>query len=129
MPIPEIGVSGAAIGSVICHIIAFGVSFIALRKSIKIEFDFIKCIFKPIIATIIMTVCSLFIYNNLGCILQGHISSQERIITLFAIASAVITYILSVICLKILTKEEIYMLPAGEKIYEVLVKMKIYKKA
>lgn len=100
-----------------------------LRKSIKFEFNFIKCIFKPIIATIIMTVCSLFIYTNLGNILQGHIVGAGKITTLIAIISAVVIYLLSIICLKILTKEEIYMLPYGEKIYKFLTKVKIYKKA
>ncbi len=126
---PEIGINGAAIGSVVCHIIAFLISFIALKRNIKIEFKFIRCIFKPIIATIIMTVCSLFVYTNLGEVLLGHINGSEKITTLVAIITAGIMYVLSIFLLKILTKEELCMLPYGKKIYRILVKMRIYKKA
>ena len=63
IPIPEIGVNGAAIGSVVCHIISFIIAFWVLKKYIKIDFSFVKCIFKPIMATLMMTVVSYFIYN------------------------------------------------------------------
>lgn len=121
IPISEIGVNGAAIGSVVCHIVSFLIGFVVLSKYIKIDFGFIKCIFKPIMATIMMTIVSYFIYMNLSNVIQ------DRVATLIAIILAVIIYGILVIILKIFSKDEILMLPYGEKLYEVLIKMGIYK--
>jgi hypothetical protein len=38
-----------------------------------------------------------------------------------------VVYLISVFALKILSKDEILMLPKGEKIYNLLVKLKFYK--
>lgn len=62
VPIPEIGVNGAAIASVVCHIIAFSIAITALRKNIKLNLTFSKFVIKPIISVAIMAVCSYFIY-------------------------------------------------------------------
>lgn len=119
--IPEIGVNGAAIGSVVCHIISFTIGFFILKKYVKIDFKFIKCIFKPIMATLMMAVVSYFIYINLNSIISN------RIATLISIIIAVIIYAVLVILLKIFTKEEILMLPYGEKICNFLTITGIYK--
>ena len=40
MPIPEIGVNGAAIASVACHLVAFTIAITSLRKNIKLDLSF-----------------------------------------------------------------------------------------
>jgi stage V sporulation protein B len=121
IPIQGIGVNGAAIASVVCHIISFAIGFSVLRKNIKIDFEFIKCIIKPIIATIIMAISSYYIYLKLQLIIP------ERISTIIALVIAIFIYATSVVILKILRKEEILMLPYGEKTYRALQKVGIYK--
>lgn len=120
VPIPTIGINGAAIASVVCHAIAFFISIIVLRKTIKLNLTFSKFVIKPLIATFIMGICSYFIYSILVGIIAGSLA------TIIAIITAVIVYIISVIVLKIFTKEEIFMIPFGTKIYKILEKSKIY---
>ena len=48
---PNIGVYGAAIGSVACHMVAFTIAFTALRKYIKLDLTFSKFVVKPVLAT------------------------------------------------------------------------------
>lgn len=50
----------------------------------------------------------------------------KKLATIIAIVIAVIIYALAIIALKVFTKEEIQMMPAGEKIWKVLEKLKIY---
>ena len=121
VPIEQIGVLGAAFSSVVCHIISFTIGFSVLRKYMKLDLKITKAIIKPIIATVMMAVCSYFIYIKLCIIIP------ERISTVIALIMAVIIYMLAVIVLKIFTKEDIYMIPYGQKIYKILTKMKIYK--
>lgn len=65
MPIPEIGVNGAAWGSVACHLVAFTIAISSLRKNIKLDLTVSKFIIKPIIAVAIMGICSYFSYVTL----------------------------------------------------------------
>ena len=118
--IPSIGVYGAAWGSVACHVVAFCIAFTLLRKNIKLNLTFSKFVVKPIIATVIMGICSYFVY----LVLKGIII--ERLATIVAILVAVIIYVLSVVILKIFTKEELKMMPTGDKIVKILEKIKIY---
>ena len=64
VPIPSIGVNGAAWASVACHVVAFSIAFTALRKNIKLNLTFSKFVIKPILATAIMGICSYFIYSS-----------------------------------------------------------------
>lgn len=120
VPIPEIGVNGAAWGSVACHLVAFTIAITSLRKHIKINLTFSKFILKPILATFIMGICSYFIY----LLLTGIIA--QRLATILAIAFAVIIYVVAIVALKVFSKEEILLMPAGDKISKLLERLKIY---
>ena len=120
VPIPSIGVNGAAIASEACHLIAFIISIMALKKVIKIKLGIRRFVIKPILATIIMGICSYFIYSSLLGIIT------QTLATIIAIVSAFIIYALAVVVLHIFSKQEIKMLPAGNKICMILEKLKIY---
>lgn len=118
--IPSIGVYGAAWGSVACHLVAFCIVFTMLRKNIKLNLTFSKFVIKPVIATAIMGICSYFIYLALKGIII------ERLATIIALFVAVVIYTLAIVVLKIFTKDEFKMMPAGDKIVKFLEKIKIY---
>ncbi len=120
VPIPEIGVNGAAIASVACHLIAFMIAITALRKNIKLDLTFSKFVLKPILAVIMMGICSYFIYLTLSGIIM------QKLATILAIVVAVVIYALAIIVLKVFSKEEMLLLPGGNKIYNILEKLKIY---
>lgn len=115
------GINGAAIGTVLCYIIADTIAFIVLKRSIKIKTGVVKFVIKPILASIIMAIISYGLYINIIGIIGA------KLATIISLVVAVIVYGLSVAVLKILTKEEVLMLPLGNKIYKMLNKMKIYE--
>ena len=96
------------------------ISIMALKRTIKLKLGFRRFVIKPILATIIMAICSYFIYS----LLLGIIA--EKLATIIAISSAIIIYALAVVVLHVFTKQEIKMLPAGNKICMILEKLKIY---
>ena len=122
VPNPTFGVNGAAIASVVNNFFAFLLSFIVLRRTIKLNLNFIKFIVKPIIATAVMCVCSYAVY----ILLAGMISA--KLATIIALLFAVVIYVVMVVILKIFEEEEITMIPFGTKIYKILQKLGIYKK-
>lgn len=120
LPIPELNVYGAAIGSIACHMVAFLIVFNVLKRNVKLNLPFKKFILKPALATGIMAVCSYTMFLIVNSIIPGNGA------TIIAMLFAVIIYVLSVVVLKIYNKEDIYMLPKGEKIYKLLEKIKLY---
>ncbi len=67
-----------------------------------------------------MGICSYYTYLALSGIIA------VKLATIISIIIAVVIYALAIIALKIFTKEEILMMPAGEKICNILTKLKIY---
>lgn len=120
VPIPEIGVNGAAWGSVACHLVAFSIAMTSLRRTIKLDLTFSKFVIKPAIAVTIMGICSYFSYLMLSGIIA------EKLATIIAIVIAIVIYALAIVALKVFSKEEIQMMPGGKKICKVLERLKIY---
>ena len=120
VPIPSIGVNGAAWASVACHVVAFTIAITAVKKHLKIRFNLMKFIIKPAIATTMMGLCSRMLYNLLVGVLPG------KLTTIVAILFGVVIYILAIVALKVFTKKEILNLPKGNKILKILEKAKIY---
>ncbi len=122
IPIEGIYENGAAIGSVLCHIVSFTIVYSVLKRTVQLDFSISGLIIKPLIVTVLMSVISYAIYQ--GILVLG---VAGRIATIIGIGMAVVVYAILVILFKILSKEDIEMLPNGEKIYRILQKLKIYE--
>ena len=120
LSIPELNIYGAAIASTVCQMIAFVIAFNKLKKYVSLDLPLKKFVIKPIIATMIMIICSYTLFLTLNGIIS------ENRATIISIVFAIILYIILVFELKIYNKEDIYMLPKGNKIYKILEKIKIY---
>lgn len=101
--------------------ISFTIGFSVLRKNIKLNLGLGKFFIKPVICTIMMAICSYALYMFLNDIIA------ERIASAISMIFAVIIYILALLAVRVLNKEDIFMLPYGQKIYNFLVKLRIYK--
>lgn len=115
------GAAGAAFATDVCHIVAFCIVFAVLRRTVNLKLKFSKMVIKPIIASAMMAVVSYGTY----ILLNGIIA--QNMATIIALIVAVIVYVLSILVLRIFNEEDILMLPYGQKIYAVLVKLGIYK--
>ena len=115
------GATGAAFATDVCHIVAFCIVFAVLRRTVNLKLKFSKMVIKPIIASAMMAVVSYGTY----ILLNGIIA--QNMATIIALIVAVIVYVLSILVLRIFNEEDILMLPYGQKIYAVLVKVGIYK--
>lgn len=121
MPIPGIYENGAAWGSVICHGLSFVIVYFVLTKTTKLDFSIFRLALRPCLATVIMAIISYALYIAMKLVLP------VRLATIIAILIAVIVYAIAIIALKIFRKEEILMLPKGEKIYAILKKYRLYE--
>ncbi len=121
IPIEKIGIIGASIGTIACHMISFIIGFKILKSNLKLKLSFSKFMLKPLIATFVMGVCSYTTF-----IILNYCIETETLSIIIAIIVAIIIYIVVIFLLKIFTKEEIYTMPYGSKVCKFLEKIKIY---
>ena len=121
--IPGIGVNGAAIGSIVNNVLVFIISYYILSKTIKLDIKFTKYVLKPVFATFIMCITSYYLFT-----LLIKFAIYEKIATIVVLIFAIIIYIISIISLKIFTREEMQTIPGGNKLYKMLEKLGIYRK-
>ncbi len=123
--IPSVNIYGAAISSIACQFISCAICFIVLSKHCSVKITPIKYIIKPLIASTAMGAAAIGVYKLIMFIFTETFLSN-LIATFTAIAFAGIVYFIMIFIMKIFTKEEICQLPAGHKIYKLLVKTRLY---
>lgn len=116
------GTAGAAFATTICHMIAFLIDIYIMNKYIKLKFEIKDYIIKPIIATSMMAICTIFINHILLCMIS------EKLCTIISLIFAIVIYVILVFLLKIFSKDNIFMIPYGQKIYKILTRLGIYGK-
>ena len=118
---PNINIYGAVLSSLICQIITFSIIYKTLKKSIEFKIDIKNGIIKPLFSGIIMGISIILLYKVVNNIIGNSLS------TIICILFGALVYLIAVVVLKVLSKDEIISLPMGDKIYRVLVKLKLYK--
>lgn len=114
--IPQIGINGASISSIISHIVTLIIVLKELKKSLNLRFEISKFIFRPIIISILMSISSYAVYINLKSFLE------KKLLLFVSIITGLIVYIFSILLFKLLSKEEVFMIPFGKKIYNMFYK-------
>ena len=117
--IPIFGEIVVPITTLIYQFIAVLVSTVCLYSTLNTEYDSKNIIIKPIIASFIMAVSAILIYN-----LSHYITSSNSISVLISICAAVLTYVVAVVNLNVLTEKQIMDLPYGNKICHFVKKIK-----
>ncbi len=127
--IPEINVKGAVFGTAFFYLLCIFINFFALRKETGIQLDIKGVLVKPLIAAVACggaaygaytLLCNVLTFGNPDSRLSG--SSLACIVS---IGVAVLVYAVLVLLMKILVKDDILMLPKGEKIAKILEKYKL----
>lgn len=104
------GIIGSCIATLCCHIVAFSISFFVLKKTLKIKFEILNFLLKPIIASCIMAMCLYYTYF----LLKGII--QEKLAIILAGTVAITVYTISIFLFNILSKDELSSIPILNKV-------------
>ena len=110
--IPIVGVNGAIISSITANIVSFIICFRILKKSFNISFEISKFIIKPLIASMVTAMFSYLIYVKLNVV------THSKLLLIISLLIGILIYVISIFILKILSKEEIFMIPYGQKVYK-----------
>ncbi len=116
---PEINIMGAPIGTLLCYIVVATLNIIALCKNSGIRPDFKGFILKPVFCGAVMGIFTFGVQSALSGI------TGEKIAMIISIGISVIVYFAAIILTKTLKREEILLLPKGEKILAFMEKRKM----
>jgi len=117
--IPSVGLFGAPISTVLCYLIMLVMNFMFLARFTNHRPSITGVFLKPFIASACCTVSAILFYNAINTFIQG------RLTTLLAIIFAVIVYIAVMFLIKAVDKEDLLIMPKGEKIVRLLVKFRL----
>lgn len=114
---PDFGIRGAPISTLLCYVVIAGLNlavvWVVLGKSRP---NYLKLFAKPAVATALMALTAHF---GFAALTEGlHLSSNLSVLA--AILLAVLVYGVLVLALRIITKEDLMLMPKGEKIAGLL---------
>ncbi len=113
----SINIIGAPMGTLACYGYIMVANIVCLKKYSKAKFSLVKTVVKPMISAV---VCAATAYGTYQ-LLKPVINSQ-KLTTALCIVLAAIIYAICLIVTKTFSKNDILMLPKGEKLVKILAK-------
>lgn len=120
--IPAININGAAFGSVLAYVTAGILNYRALKKYADVSLDMKSIFIRPLIAALIMGAAAIVSYR-----LFFMITSSNSVSTLISIIIAAAVYFVTAFLTGAVTKDEIELIPKGDLIYRLAVRLKVAK--
>lgn len=124
--IPSLNINGAPIGTLVSNIFLLVVDIICLSRTTKIKFSLRSVFVKPFIAGLACAASAFVVSFGLDKILSSVESIGVRTANVICVGAAVvvaiIVYCVVILAIKGITKNEVVMLPKGEKIAAILEK-------
>ncbi|MDO5479176.1 MAG: polysaccharide biosynthesis C-terminal domain-containing protein, partial [Clostridia bacterium] len=114
---PEINIMGAPIGTLLCYITVATLNIISLCRHSGIKPDFKGFILKPVFCAAIMGIFTFGVQSALSGF------AGEKLAMIISIGISVIVYFAAILFTKTLKKEEILLLPKGERILSLMEKV------
>ncbi|MBQ1371578.1 MAG: polysaccharide biosynthesis C-terminal domain-containing protein, partial [Oscillospiraceae bacterium] len=111
---PEINILGAAIGTVICYGAISVLNLLSMAKR-KYPVNLMHTVFKPLLAALVMGAGAF-----LTRMLLERMGLANVLVTGGSIAVGAVLYVILVLLLKVITKEDCALLPKGDKVAKLL---------
>ncbi len=113
--VPEINVNGAAIGTVAAYIVSITMNLAAVKKYTGTHIDFNLTFVRPLIASGVMGAVVIAAYKVIYML-----GEHNSIATLGGVAVGVIVYAVMIFVTKGIKKEELAILPKGDKLVKIV---------
>lgn len=144
----DFNIGGAPISTLLCYMTIATLNLIAVKRVLAPRFNIADNILKPLISAVVMGIVAFFGYNLIAGIVGAPqfdlgftlhfiessapitpVSGDIRIKAIIALggamALAVIVYVFMIFLLKAIKKDDILMMPKGEKLAKLLTKCKL----
>ena len=117
---PRINIYGAPIGTLVSYLAMFIINFVfmcfALDKNPRLS----RILIRPGVSSVLMGAAAWGVYGLTARFIGAGSWSRMALCMLVAVAAAVIVYFVSVIALRGITREDMKLIPGGEKVAKIL---------
>ncbi|MGM9521309.1 MAG: oligosaccharide flippase family protein [Oscillospiraceae bacterium] len=120
---PSINIVGAPIGTLVCYVIITLINVVFISVKLPAKPNFLKITVRPLICTAVMGAAAGAVYGLLDKFLNPLLGGGRLgllVCLVGAIAVAVIIYLVLIIALRAVTRDDILLLPKGEKLAKLL---------
>lgn len=118
--IPVWGIDGAPVATNVCYAVIALLNLICIVRIIKVRINPLDMFLKPAAAALVMGAAAAGAYNLSFGALQS-----VRLAAVLAIATGGVVYAAAVLLVRGLRREDVLIMPKGEKIAEILTKYKL----
>lgn len=123
---PKINVYGAVVGTILFYVVIVACNLTSLLRISKVKINWASILVKPLICAALCGVTAFASYGLLSKIFPvgntESILNMGTISTVIAVGLAVVVYVISLLLVKGVAREDISVLPKGEKIAKTLEK-------
>lgn len=112
----EINIKGAPVGTLCCFAAVAVLDLVIIKRVIPLPPSYIKVFVKPLISAALMGAAAWASYG----LLTNFLSLGNRLATIGAILVAVVVYVVLVLALRVISKDDLALMPKGEKIARIL---------
>ncbi len=123
---PNINVYGAVVGTILFYVVIVACNLTSLLRISKVKVNWSSIIVKPLICSALCGVTAFASYGLLSKIFPvtntDSILNMGTVSTVIAVGLAVVVYAISLLLLKGVAREDVSVLPKGEKIAKTLEK-------
>ncbi len=124
---PHININGAPIASIACYLVVVIINLYSIIKITEVKINFGSVFIKPCICSAISAFVA-FLTNLVFGKFLGSLGNTDSMLNgntvalIIAVIAAVIAYVITILLFKGISKDDLLMIPKGEKIAETLEK-------
>ena len=116
---PDINIKGAPIGTLVCYALVAVINLAIVHRMLEKKPNYFAIFFKPVLASAVMGAAAWASFGLISRVLSGGYAAMA-LSTLLAIGIAVVVYFILVLALRMITAEDLKMIPKGEKLAKIL---------
>ncbi|MBQ8525316.1 MAG: polysaccharide biosynthesis protein [Clostridia bacterium] len=117
---PDINIVGAPVGTNLCYIVILVLNLVSIRRIIKIKYNIVGLLIKPLISVVAMAAVVMALRNATAA--MGNTAS-----TVITIAAAAVVYVVVLLVVGGMTEADVEMLPKSHKLIPIMKKLKLLK--
>ena len=117
---PDINIVGAPIGTLVCYIIITALNLLAMNRVITQPPHMVRNMFRPAASGAIMAVAVIAAHFGLSQVFSLESTLGKLVLCAVPVLVGVVAYVICVVKLKAITKEDCMLLPKGDKIAKLL---------
>ena len=127
--LPSVNIYGAPVGTLLCYAVALVLNLIVLRRAVHSCPGYASVFAKPLLASLVMGGAAWASYGLLSraaglipfLVEEGALNRMgNAVATLGAIGIAAVIYLILVLALRIISRDDVMLMPKGEKIAKIL---------